>query len=73
MKQKRKIRTLSLAISTEPIIYTYMISMILSYKRIGQELAEWSTDNDALFLLDDTCVLICIPKKEALMNKLIEA
>lgn len=47
--------------------------MILSYKRIGQELAEWSTDNDALFLLDDTCVLICIPKKEALMNKLIEA
>lgn len=37
------------------------------------ELADWSTDDDVLFLLDGVGVMICIPKKEALANNLIEA
>lgn len=37
------------------------------------ELTDWSTDDDMLFLLDGVGVLICIPKKEALANNLIEA
>ena len=37
------------------------------------ELTDWSTDVDMLFLLDGVGVLICIPKKEALANNLIEA
>lgn len=37
------------------------------------ELAEWSTDDDVLFLLDGVGVMICIPKKEALANNLIDA
>ena len=37
------------------------------------KLAEWSTDNDVLFLLDGVGVMICIPKKEAIANNLIEA
>ncbi len=37
------------------------------------ELTDWSTDDDMLFLLDGVGVMICIPKKEALANNLIEA
>lgn len=37
------------------------------------ELADWSTDDDVLFLLDGIGVLICIPQKEAIKNNLIEA
>lgn len=37
------------------------------------ELSDWSMDDDVLFLLDDVGVLICIPKKEAIANSLIEA
>ena len=37
------------------------------------ELTDWSTDDDILFLLDGVGVLICIPKKEAIANNLIEA
>lgn len=37
------------------------------------ELADWSTDDDVLFLLDGVGVMICIPKKEAIANNLIEA
>lgn len=37
------------------------------------ELADWSTDDDVLFLLDGVGVMICIPKKEALANNLIAA
>lgn len=37
------------------------------------ELTGWSTDDDMLFLLDGVGVMICIPKKEALANNLIEA
>lgn len=37
------------------------------------ELADWSTEEDVLFLLDGIGVLICIPKKEAIANDLIEA
>ena len=37
------------------------------------ELADWSTDDDVLFLLDGIGVMICIPKKEAIANNLIEA
>lgn len=37
------------------------------------ELADWSTDDDVLFLLDGVGVMICIPKKEALANNIIEA
>ena len=35
------------------------------------ELADWSTDDDVLFLLDGAGVMICIPKKEAVKNHLI--
>lgn len=35
------------------------------------ELADWSTDDDVLFLLDGVGVLICIPKKEAVKNNFI--
>ena len=35
------------------------------------ELADWSTDDDVLFLLDGVGVMICIPKKEAVKNHLI--
>ena len=35
------------------------------------ELADWSTDDDVLFLLDGVGVMICIPKKDALDNHLI--
>ena len=35
------------------------------------ELSSWSTDDDVLFLLQNIGVLICVPKKEALNNKLI--
>ena len=37
------------------------------------ELADWSTDDDVLFLLEGGGVMMCIPKKEALANNLIEA
>ena len=37
------------------------------------ELTGWSTDDDMLFLLDGVGVMICIPKKVALANNLIEA
>lgn len=37
------------------------------------ELADWATDDDVLFLLDGIGVLICIPKKSAIENTLIEA
>lgn len=37
------------------------------------ELADWSTDDDILFLLDGVGVMICIPKKEAIANNLIVA
>ena len=37
------------------------------------ELTDWSTDDDILFLLYGVGVLICIPKKEAIANNLIEA
>ena len=36
------------------------------------ELADWSTDDDLLFLLNGIGVMICIPKKEAIANNLIE-
>ena len=35
------------------------------------ELADWSTDDAVLFLLDGVGVMICIPKKEAVKNHLI--
>lgn len=35
------------------------------------ELADWSTDDDVLFLLDGVGVMICIPKKESVENHLI--
>lgn len=35
------------------------------------ELADWSTDDDVLFLLDGVGVMICIPKKESIENHLI--
>lgn len=38
-----------------------------------RELAEWSTDDDALLLLDGIGVLICIPKKEVIVYNLIAA
>ena len=34
------------------------------------ELADWSTDDDVLFLLDGVGVMICIPKKESVENHL---
>lgn len=37
------------------------------------ELADWATGDDALFFLDGVEVLICIPKKDAISNNLIEA
>lgn len=37
------------------------------------ELTDWSTGDDVLFLLDGVGVLICIPKKDAISNNLIEA
>lgn len=37
------------------------------------ELSSWSTDDDVLFLLDGVGVMICIPKKKAIANNLIEA
>ncbi len=37
------------------------------------ELADWSMDDDVLFLLDGVGVMICISKKEAIANNLIEA
>lgn len=37
------------------------------------ELADWSTDDDVLFLLDGIGVLICVPKAHAIENKLIAA
>lgn len=37
------------------------------------ELADWSTDDDVLFLLDGIGVLIYIPQKEAIKNNLIES
>lgn len=37
------------------------------------ELSSWSTDDDVLFLLDGGGVMICIPKKKAIANNLIEA
>lgn len=42
-------------------------------KDVWPELADWSTSNDVLFFLDGVRVLICIPKKEAISNNLIEA
>lgn len=42
-------------------------------KKGWTELADWSTDDDVLFLLDGVGVLICIPKKEATANNLIAA
>ena len=42
-------------------------------KKGWTELADWSTDDDVLFLLDGVGVLICIPKKEATANNLVEA
>lgn len=36
------------------------------------KLVDWSTDDDLLFLLDGVGVMICIPKKEAIANNLIE-
>ena len=42
-------------------------------KKGWTELADWSTDDDVLFILDGVGVLICIPKKEATANNLIEA
>lgn len=45
-----------------------------SFVREGwAELTDWSTDDDVLFLLDGVGVMICIPKKEAIANNLIEA
>lgn len=35
------------------------------------ELADWSTDDDVLFLLDGVGVMIRIPKKEAISNNFI--
>ena len=35
------------------------------------ELADWSTDDDVLFLLNGIGVMICIPKKEAVKKHLI--
>ena len=35
------------------------------------DLDGWATDDDVLFLLQNIGVLICVPKKEALNNKLI--
>ena len=35
------------------------------------DLNGWATDDDVLFLLQNIGVLICVPKKEALNNKLI--
>lgn len=37
------------------------------------ELSKWAKDDDVLFLLDGIDMLICIPKKKALANNLIEA
>ncbi len=37
------------------------------------ELTDWSMDDDVLFLLDGVGVMICISKKEAIANNLIEA
>ena len=37
------------------------------------ELVDWSTDDDVLFLLQDIGVLICVPEKLAIDNKLIAA
>ena len=37
------------------------------------ELVNWSTDDDVLFLLQDIGVLICVPEKLAIDNKLIAA
>lgn len=37
------------------------------------ELADWTTDDDVLFLLDGVGVIICIPKKEAIGDNLITA
>ena len=37
------------------------------------DLADWSTDDDVLFLLDGIGVLICIPRKLAVENNLIAA
>lgn len=37
------------------------------------ELANWSTDDDVLFLLQNIGVLICVPKKLALNHNLIAA
>lgn len=37
------------------------------------ELADWSTDDDVLFLHEGVGVLICIPKKATLDNNLIAA
>ena len=37
------------------------------------ELVDWSTDDDVLFLLHNIGVLICVPEKLAIDNKLIAA
>ena len=35
------------------------------------ELADWSTEDDVLFLHDGVGVMVCIPKKESVENHLI--
>lgn len=37
------------------------------------DLDEWATENDVLFLLQNIGVLICVPRRLALDNKLIAA
>ena len=37
------------------------------------ELAEWATEDDVLFLLRGAGVLICVPKQQAIGNKLTAA
>lgn len=42
-------------------------------ENVWSELANWSTYDDVLFLLDGVGMLICIPNREAITNNLIEA
>lgn len=42
-----------------------------SIKNEFTDLDTWSTEDDVLFLLEGNNVLICVPKKEAIKNKLI--
>ena len=50
-----------------------MTSIMLLEKDGWTELVDWSTDDDVLFLLQDIGVLICVPEKLAIDNKLIAA